>query len=106
MICHRHRAVSILLGYDPALLDFVFAATRTKLRRSPQTLGRESVLIGLQEHMQVKIALDFWDGGRRTCLTDIPRHLDSNRYDCFVAAMAYYVAAHAGVCRCNSCRNR
>lgn len=106
MICNRHRTISILFGYDPALLDYVFAPSRRRLARPAGVLAREAALIGPAAAVQVVVALDFWDGGRRSRLTDIARALDANRYDCFTAALEYYVAAGAGSCHCEACSRR
>ncbi len=106
MICNRHRAISILFGYDSALLDYFFAPSRQGLARSACVLAREATLIGSTAAMQVAIALDFWDGGRRSRMLDIARLLDANRYDCFTAALEYYVAAGADSCRCQACSRR
>lgn len=106
MICNRHRAISILFGYDPALLDYIFAPSRRRLARPAGVLAREAALIGPAAAVQVVVALDFWDGGRRSRLLDVTRVLDANRYDCFTAALEYYVAAGAGSCRCAACNRR
>lgn len=106
MICNRHRAISILFGYDPALLDYLFTSSRQGLVRPASALMREAVLIGQAAPVQVAVALDFWDGGRRSRLLDVTRLLDANRYDCFIAALEYYVAAGAGACLCSGCSQR
>ena len=99
MICHRHRAISILLSYNPDLLDFIFSSCRRLLRHPGRTLVRESILIGPQEHLLTKIALDLWDGKIRTSLIETVTGLDRNRYECLVAAMEYYQASAAHTCR-------
>jgi len=106
VICNRHRAISILFGYDPALLDYLFTSSRQGLARPASTLVREAALIGQAAPVQVAVALDFWDGGRRSRLADVTRLLDAHRYDCFIAALEYYVAAGAGACRCHRCSQR
>lgn len=106
MICNRHRAISILFGYDPALLDYIFAPSRRRLARPAGVLARDAALIGPVAAVQVAIALDFWDDRRRSRLADVTRVLDANRYDCFTAALDYYVTSGAGSCRCDACSQR
>lgn len=106
MICNRYRAVALLLGEDPGLVRFIFDEQLRTLAASPRALSREAELIGWKASVQVDIALDIWCGSRRTRLIDVLRALDAARYDCFTAALEYYVASGAGGCRCKDCLQR
>lgn len=103
MICRRHRAISLLLGYEPHLLDFLFVPARTRLKAGARTLKREAAILGPQRHLLVKIALDIWSGTGGTRLSDPCRILAPHHYDCFLTAMEYLGATAALGCRCGHC---
>jgi len=106
MICNRHRTISILLSYDPDLLDFLFRPSRLSLQQASRALIRDSAFIGAQEHLLTKIALDLWDSRKRTRLIDAITGLDSHRHDCFMSALEYYKASAASHCQCCRCHNQ
>lgn len=103
MICRRHRAISLLLAYEPDLLDFLFVPSRTRLAFGARTLKREAVILGPQRHLLVMIALDIWSGTGRARLPDTCRILAPHHYDCFLTAMEYLGATAAMGCRCGHC---
>jgi hypothetical protein len=104
MICRRHRAISLLLGYEPYLLDFLFVPARTRLKAGPRTMKREAAILGPQRHLLVKIALDIWSSTGGTRLSDTCRILAPHHYDCFLTAMEYLGATAALGCRCGHCQ--
>ena len=104
MICRRHRAISLLLAYDPAILDFLFAPSRARLAYGARTLKRESALLGTQRHLLVKIALDIWSDSGGARLAEACHILAPHHYDAFLAAIEYLGATVALGCGCPHCR--
>lgn len=85
----RHRALSLLLANDPALLDFVLDPTRRRLRQSPRRLRRDARNFPSGERILVRIALDLWNGSGRARLADVVRRLDPVRLEGFLLAVQF-----------------
>jgi len=103
-ICRRHRAISLLLGNDPAVLDFLFDRNRTCLNDASETIRKEASLLSPPEELLAKIALDIWDESGHAKLTETYRILPDYRYECFMLAMEYLGTTAYNGCKYLRCR--
>jgi hypothetical protein len=105
-VCRRHRAISLLLANDPAVLEFLLDSRRSRLNASSGTLKREAALLSSDEELLVRIALDIWNGSGRTRLADTWRFLPDYRFESFLLALEFLGATAYSGCHCHVCKDK
>jgi hypothetical protein len=85
-----YQCVSLLLGYDKRLIEFVFDAERPKLRKRAGILRDDSIFFNETEQLLIRAALDFWSGSGQLALWEMLETWDSTIWTRFGIAIEEY----------------
>jgi hypothetical protein len=58
----QFKAISMCLGHNPQLLDFLFDPNYPKLRKSPDSLLQDARGLCSGDYLLVKLGLEIWCG--------------------------------------------
>jgi hypothetical protein len=77
-------AISALLGGNQRLLDYLFDASRTRLRKRAGILKEDSWRFSASEPLLIRAALDFWSGSGHVQLWEMLEEWDEEHWRNFI----------------------
>lgn len=81
-------AISVLLGSNPNLLQFLFDPIRSKIRKRPGLLRDDSWPFSHGEQLLIRASLDIWSGGGHLQFWEMLETWDSLTWINFFRAIA------------------
>lgn len=85
-----HECISLLLGYDKRLVEFVFDPECPRIRKRAGILREDAFFFSHGEQLLIRAALDFWSGGGQLALWEMLEMWDSATWHRFTHAVAKY----------------
>jgi len=85
-----YQCISLLLGYDKRLLEFVFDSEKPKIRKRAGILREDAYCFTDEEQLLIRAALDFWSGSGHLALWEMLEDWNSATWIRFMAALAEY----------------
>lgn len=85
-----YECISLLLGYDNRLVEFVFDPERPRIRKRAGILREDAFFFSHGEQLLIRAALDFWSGGGHLALWEMLETWDSATWSQFMHAVAEY----------------
>ena len=82
------ETISLLLGDNANLLQFLFDPTRPKIRKRPGLLRDDSWVLNHGEQLLVRAALDFWSGAGHLQLWEMLETWDTPTWTNFIRAVS------------------
>jgi hypothetical protein len=94
-----YQCISLLLGYDRHLIDFVFDAKRPKIRKRAGILREDAHIFSDGEQLLIRAALDFWCGGGHLALWEMLESWDRAAWARFAQAISEFQRLELGGAR-------
>lgn len=85
-----YQCISLLLGYDKRLVEFVFDPEKPKIRKRAGILREDAFCFSHGEQLLIRAALDFWSGSGQLALWEMLETWDSGTWGRFIRAVAEY----------------
>jgi hypothetical protein len=85
-----YQCISLLLGYDKRLIEFVFDSERPKIRKRAGILREDSFFFSHGEQLLIRAALDFWSGSGQLALWEMLETWDGETWIRFIQAVKEY----------------
>jgi hypothetical protein len=85
-----YQCISLLLGYERRLIDFVFDAKRPKIRKRAGILREDAHGFSDGEQLLIRAALDFWCGGGHLALWEMLETWDNATWARFTQALSEF----------------
>lgn len=85
-----YQCISLLLGYDRRLIDFVFDRHRPKIRKRAGVLREDAHIFSDVEQILIRAALDFWSGGGHLALWEMLEGWDHMTWERFGKAVSEF----------------
>jgi hypothetical protein len=85
-----YQCISLLLGYDKRLIEFVFDRDRPKIRKRAGILREDAFCFSHGEQLLIRAALDFWSGSGQLALWEMLETWDDTTWSRFRRAVAEY----------------
>jgi hypothetical protein len=85
-----YQCISLLLGYDKRLLEFVFDPEKPRIRKRAGILRDDAVFFSDEEQLLIRAALDFWSGSGHLALWEMLESWDCKTWNRFIRALDEY----------------
>jgi hypothetical protein len=85
-----YQCISLLLGYDKRLIEFVFDPGKPKIRKRAGILREDAFFFSHGEQLLIRAALDFWSGSGQLALWEMLEVWDSATWNRFTHAVSEY----------------
>lgn len=88
------ESISLLLGNNSHLLQFLFDPTRPKIKKRPGLLRYDSWVLSHGEQLLVRAALDIWSGAGHLQLWEMLETWDTPTWTNFIKAVCQLKDLH------------
>jgi len=85
-----YQCISLLLGYDKRLVEFVFDPKKPQIRKRAGVLREDAFFFSHGEQLLIRAALDFWSGSGQLALWEMLETWDSATWSRFMEAVSEY----------------
>ena len=103
--CNRRHALSLLMGNDPKLLNFIFGELGLAICPDDfAVIVAEGLDMDDEDQLLVQLALEIWWDRRVASIHEALRYLGKIRFDGLLMAMEFL--STAGGCACPNCCQR
>jgi hypothetical protein len=85
-----YQCISLLLGFDKRLIEFVFDPERPKIRKRAGVLREDAFFFSHKEQLLIRAALDFWSGSGQLALWEMLEGWDLETWERFTRALAEF----------------